>query len=55
MKYVLVEDMMKERQECVVYIRVSSERQVEGFSLDAQERELVEYAEARGLKVQKVL
>lgn len=54
MKYKLVEDMVKERQECDIYIRVSSERQVQGFSLDAQKRELMNYAETRGLKVHNV-
>lgn len=46
--------MVKERQECDIYIRVSSERQVQGFSLDAQKRELMNYAETRGLKVHNV-
>ena len=37
-------NLFEKRTKCVIYIRVSSERQVEGFSLDGQKRELVEYA-----------
>lgn len=36
---------------CVIYIRVSSERQVKGYSLDGQKRYLTECAERRGIKV----
>lgn len=43
------------RKKCVIYIRVSSERQVQGFSLDGQKRELIEYAKAKGLEVAEIL
>lgn len=36
---------------CVIYIRVSSERQVKGYSLEGQKRYLEEYAERQGMKV----
>lgn len=36
---------------CVIYIRVSSERQVKGYSLDGQKRYLTECAERQGMKV----
>lgn len=36
---------------CVIYIRVSSERQVEGFSIDGQRRYLTQWAEAEGMVV----
>jgi len=42
------------RKKCVIYIRVSSERQVQGFSLDGQKRELIEYAKAKGLEVAEI-
>lgn len=42
------------RKKCVIYIRVSSERQVQGFSLDGQKRELMEYAKAKGLEVAEI-
>lgn len=44
--------LFEKRTKCVIYIRVSSERQVEGFSLDGQKRELVEYAKAKGYEVE---
>lgn len=36
---------------CAIYIRVSSERQVEGFSIDGQRRYLTQWAEAEGMTV----
>lgn len=39
---------------CVIYIRVSSERQVQGYSLEAQERYLKERAEFEGMKVMDI-
>ena len=47
-------NLFEKRTKCVIYIRVSSERQVEGFSLDGQKRELVEYAKAKGYEVEAV-
>lgn len=47
-------NLFEKRTKCVIYIRVSSERQVEGFSLDGQKRELVEYAKAKGYEVETV-
>ena len=41
----------KEGKRCIIYIRVSSERQVKGYSLDGQKRYLIEWAERQGLKV----
>ena len=38
----------KEGKSCVIYIRVSSERQVKGYSLDGQKHYLAECAERRG-------
>lgn len=39
---------------CVIYIRVSSERQVKGYSLEGQMRYLKEWAEFEGMSVSKV-
>ena len=44
----------KERKTCVIYIRVSSERQVKGYSLDGQKRYLIECAERQGMTVRDV-
>ena len=41
----------KEGKSCVIYIRVSSERQVKGYSLDGQKHYLDECAERRGMTV----
>ncbi len=41
----------KEGKSCVIYIRVSSERQVKGYSLDGQKHYLAECAERRGMTV----
>ena len=43
--------MNREGKKCVLYIRVSTEMQVEGYSLDAQKTTLNKYAEREGLKV----
>ena len=37
--------MVKKKTRCYIYIRVSTEMQVEGFSLDAQRDKLIKYAE----------
>lgn len=47
-------NLFEKRTKCVIYIRVSSERQVEGFSLDGQKRELMNYAKANGYEVADV-
>lgn len=47
-------NLFANRKKCVIYIRVSSERQVQGFSLDGQKRELIEYAKAKGLEVAEI-
>ena len=39
---------------CVIYIRVSSERQVKGYSLDGQKRYLIDCAERQGMKVSAI-
>jgi site-specific DNA recombinase len=41
----------KKGKKCVIYIRVSSERQVKGFSLDGQKRYLKLWAEFEGMEV----
>lgn len=41
----------KKGKKCVIYIRVSSERQVHGFSLEGQKRYLKEWAEFEGMTV----
>ena len=41
----------KEGKSCVIYIRVSSERPVQGYSLDGQKHYLAECAERRGMTV----
>ena len=44
----------KEGKTCVIYIRVSSERQVKGYSLDGQKHFLTEWAERQGMAVLRV-
>ena len=44
----------KTGKRCIIYIRVSTEMQVKGFSIKGQERYLREYAERMGLRVEKV-
>lgn len=41
----------KKGKRCAIYIRVSSERQVQGFSLEGQKRYLKEWAEFEGMTV----
>ena len=41
-------------KKCVLYLRVSLERQVEGFSLEGQKRYLREWAEFEGMTVVEV-
>lgn len=43
--------MAKKKTRCYIYIRVSTEMQVEGFSLDAQREKLVKYAEYKDYEV----
>lgn len=54
MRIQTTKEIFSRRTKCVIYIRVSSERQVEGFSLDGQKRELTEYAKAKGYEVEAV-
>lgn len=46
--------MNKEGKKCVIYIRVSTEMQTEGFSLDAQRSVLKRYAEREGMIVKGI-
>lgn len=48
-----MDDMYSGRKgkKCVIYIRVSSERQVQGYSLEGQKRYLKEWAEFEGMAV----
>ncbi|MCM1236045.1 MAG: recombinase family protein [Ruminococcus flavefaciens] len=41
-------------KKCVIYIRVSSERQVQGYSLEGQKRYLKEWAEFEGMTVTEI-
>lgn len=41
-------------KKCVIYIRVSSERQVQGYSLEGQKRYLKEWAEFEGMTVLQI-
>lgn len=41
-------------KKCAIYIRVSSERQVQGFSLEGQKRYLKEWAEFEGMTVVEI-
>ena len=41
-------------KKCVIYIRVSSERQVKGYSLEGQKRYLKEWAEFEGMTVSNI-
>lgn len=54
MAYQTVENLFSRRTKCVIYIRVRSERQVEGFSIDGQKRELTEYAKSKGYEVAEI-
>ena len=44
----------KNGKKCVIYIRVSSERQVQGYSLEGQKRYLKEWAEFEGMIVSEI-
>lgn len=44
----------RNKKRCIIYIRVSSERQVDGFSIDGQRRYLTQWAEAEGMTVSAV-
>ena len=46
--------MNREGKKCVIYIRVSTEMQVDGFSLDAQKNTLKRFAEREGMIVKEV-
>lgn len=46
--------MNKEGKSCVIYIRVSTEMQIEGFSLDAQRNVLKRYAEREGMIIKDI-
>ena len=41
----------RNRKKCYIYTRVSTAAQTEGFSLEAQQERLYEYAEYRELEV----
>ena len=43
--------MNREGKKCVIYPRVSTEMQVEGFSLDGQKRSLMRFADREGMEV----
>lgn len=51
-----MEDVYSGRKgkKCVIYIRVSSERQVQGYSLEGQRRYLKEWAEFEGMTVSEI-
>lgn len=51
-----MDDMYNSRKgkKCVIYIRVSSERQVKGYSLEGQKRYLKEWAEFEGMTVLEI-
>lgn len=51
-----MEDCLSSRKgkKCVIYIRVSSERQVQGYSLDGQKRYLQQWAEFEGMEVLEI-
>lgn len=46
--------MTKEGKKCLIYIRVSSERQVKGYSLDGQKHFLTDWAERQGMIVEDI-
>ena len=39
---------------CIIYVRVSTEEQVKGYSLDAQEETDTDFAVSQGYKVVKI-
>ena len=46
--------MNREGKKCVIYVRVSTEMQVDGFSLDAQRNTLKRFAEREGMIVKDI-
>ncbi len=46
--------MSREGSKCVIYVRVSTEMQVDGFSLDGQRNVLKKYAEREGMIIKKI-
>ena len=46
--------MNKEGKKCAIYVRVSTEMQVDGFSLDGQRNMLKKYAEREGMIIKGV-
>lgn len=42
---------MAKKQKCYIYLRVSTEMQVEGYSLEAQKDRLVKFAEYQGMEI----
>ena len=46
--------MNKEGKSCVIYVRVSTEMQVDGYSLDGQKNILNHYAEREGLIIKGI-
>lgn len=46
--------MSKEGKRCVIYVRVSTENQVDGFSLDAQRNNLKRYVEREGMILENI-
>ncbi|NBH85304.1 recombinase family protein, partial [Lachnospiraceae bacterium] len=52
----MYDNMLSKRKgkKCVIYIRVSSERQVKGYSLDGQKNYLTQWAEFEGMEVVEI-
>ena len=46
--------MFREGKRCAIYLRVSTEMQVDGFSLDGQRNSLKKYAEREGMIVKEI-
>ena len=46
--------MFREGKSCAIYLRVSTEMQVDGFSLDGQRNTLKRYAEREGMIVKQI-
>ena len=46
--------MNREGKKCVIYLRVSTEMQIDGFSLDGQRTGLTKFAEREGMSVVKI-
>lgn len=46
--------MNREGKKCVIYVRVSTEMQVDGFSLDAQKNTLKRFAEREGMIIKEI-